>query len=247
MGLTRCDTGVWGEVSWDDGGHYRAVGLSLAATAYLSPLCGASSAKKRYICGMNDVERMFPHRRVVVGITGASGAVYGLRLVELLQAHQQVAEVVVVLSDNGRQVWAHELGPLPSFGPRVRVEDAHNLFADVASGSALFGAMAIAPCSMGTLGRIAHGVGDNLICRAAEVALKERRRLVVLAREAPLSLIHIESMRQLTLAGGVVCPACPTFYGHPRSADELVLTVVERVIDLMGLPIGAQRWEGGGS
>lgn len=194
----------------------------------------------------NVQERICPSpQRVVVGVTGASGAIYGLRLVEQLQAHPRVAEVVLVMSDNGRRVWSHELGAMPAWGARVRVEEPHNLFADVASGSACFGPMAIAPCSVGTLGRIAHGVGDNLICRAADVALKERRRLVLLVRETPLSLVHIENMRLLTLAGGVVCPASPTFYGHPRSTDELVLTVVERVLDLMGLPVQGQRWEGG--
>lgn len=184
-------------------------------------------------------------QRVVLGVTGASGSIYAQQLLVMLSAHERVGEVVLVMSDNGKRVWNYELGALPQASAKVRFEDNHNLFADVASGSVRTMGMIIAPCSMSTLGRIAHGVGDNLICRAADVMLKERRPLVVIPREMPLSLIHIESMRQLTLAGGIVCPASPTFYGHPQSIGDAVRTVVERTLDLMGLDTPAQRWDGG--
>lgn len=184
-------------------------------------------------------------QRVVLGVTGASGSIYAQQLLVMLSAHERVGEVVLVMSDNGKRVWNYELGALPQASAKVRFEDNHNLFADVASGSVRAMGMIIAPCSMSTLGRIAHGVGDNLICRAADVMLKERRPLVVIPREMPLSLIHIESMRQLTLAGGIVCPASPTFYGRPQSISDAVRTVVERTLDLMGLDTPAQRWDGG--
>ncbi len=184
-------------------------------------------------------------QRVVLGVTGASGSIYAQQLLVMLSAHERVGEVVLVMSDNGKRVWNYELGALPQESAKVRFEDNHNLFADVASGSVRAMGMIIAPCSMSTLGRIAHGVGDNLICRAADVMLKERRPLVVIPREMPLSLIHIESMRQLTLAGGIVCPASPTFYGRPQNIGDAVRTVAERTLDLMGLDIPAQRWGGG--
>ena len=184
-------------------------------------------------------------QRVVLGVTGASGSIYAQQLLVMLSAHERVGEVVLVMSDNGKRVWNYELGALPQASAKVRFEDNHNLFADVASGSVRAMGMIIAPCSMSTLGRIAHGVGDNLICRAADVMLKERRPLVVIPREMPLSLIHIESMRQLTLAGGIVCPASPTFYGRPQNIGDAVRTVAERTLDLMGLDTPAQRWDGG--
>ncbi len=184
-------------------------------------------------------------QRVVLGVTGASGSIYAQQLLVMLSAHERVGEVVLVMSDNGKRVWNYELGALPQESAKVRFEDNHNLFADVASGSVRAMGMIIAPCSMSTLGRIAHGVGDNLICRAADVMLKERRPLVVIPREMPLSLIHIESMRQLTLAGGIVCPASPTFYGRPQNIGDAVRTVAERTLDLMGLDTPAQRWGGG--
>lgn len=184
-------------------------------------------------------------QRVVLGVTGASGSIYAQQLLVMLSAHERVGEVVLVMSDNGKRVWNYELGALPQESAKVRFEDNHNLFADVASGSVRAMGMIIAPCSMSTLGRIAHGVGDNLICRAADVMLKERRPLVVIPREMPLSLIHIESMRQLTLAGGIVCPASPTFYGRPQNIGDAVRTVAERTLDLMGLDTPAQRWDGG--
>ncbi|HPW27465.1 MAG TPA: UbiX family flavin prenyltransferase, partial [Tenuifilaceae bacterium] len=123
-----------------------------------------------------------------------------------------------------------------------RVYDNNNLFAPVASGSAGFDTMFIAPCTMGTLGRIAAGTSSDLICRSADVMLKERRRLIVVPRELPLSLIHIENMRTVTLAGGIIVPASPSFYSRPSSMEELVRTVVFRMIDLAGLELPHYRW-----
>jgi len=182
-------------------------------------------------------------RKIIVGVTGASGAIYARSLLEILgELSDQLEEVALIFSDNGRAVWEFELGHIPPFSAPFRVYDNNNLFAPVASGSAGFDTMFIAPCTMGTLGRIAAGTSSDLICRSADVMLKERRRLIVVPRELPLSLIHIENMRTVTLAGGIIVPASPSFYSRPSSMEELVRTVVFRMIDLAGLELPHYRW-----
>jgi 4-hydroxy-3-polyprenylbenzoate decarboxylase len=185
-------------------------------------------------------------KNVVVAATGASGALYAKLLVERLCALRgQVGEVAVVLSDSGRDVFRHELGcsvdELLAALP-VKVYDNASFCAPFASGSSNFGSMVVAPCSMGTLARIAAGVADNLICRAADVMLKERRRLVLLVREAPYNLIHLRNMAAAAEAGAIICPASPSFYSHPQTIDDLAMTVVNRAVSLAGVEVEAFRW-----
>lgn len=183
--------------------------------------------------------------RVVVGITGASGSVYGIALVRSLA--EAGCDVDVILSDMGRKVLSYECGATPEeLACFARVRDDHDLFSDIASGSACVDAMAVAPCSMSTLGQIASGGAETLLTRCASVALKERKPLVLLAREAPLSLINLENMCRVTRAGGCVFPASPGFYSRPTEIWQLVQQVVARVCDLMGVRVdNPQRWRGG--
>ncbi|HVR63632.1 MAG TPA: UbiX family flavin prenyltransferase [Polyangia bacterium] len=172
--------------------------------------------------------------KLVVAVGGASGSIYAKRLLDILATMREWVDVGLCFSQSGAEVWAHELGAVPEY-PFKR----HNLRdfrAPFASGSAGWDAMVVIPCSTGGLARIAHGVSDDLIGRAADVMLKERRRLVLVVRETPLSLIHIENMATVTRAGGVVLPAAPSFYSKPASIEALLDTVVARVLDQVGLP-----------
>lgn len=180
---------------------------------------------------------------IVVGITGASGAILGhrilLRIKELIDESQKLR---VVMSDTARKVWKHELMlPLPE-ETGFTVYDNHHLFADIASGSASYHTMIVCPCSMGTVGRIAAGVSDTLLTRAADVMLKEQRKLVLVIREAPLSLIHLRNLTTLTESGALVFPATPFFYHHPRDLDELINPLVNRVLETAGMPGGGYHW-----
>lgn len=172
--------------------------------------------------------------KIVVAITGASGAIYARRTLELLLASGQVERIALILSDTAKQVVEHEHVQLPC-DERVELYDNGELFSSVASGSAAWDAMVIVPASMGTVGRIASGVSQTLIERAADVMLKERRRLVVVVRETPYSLIHLRNMTTLTEAGAVVLPASPSFYSHPSTIEQAVDTVVERIIAHVGV------------
>jgi 4-hydroxy-3-polyprenylbenzoate decarboxylase len=178
--------------------------------------------------------------KLLVAVGGASGSLYARRLLETLAASPGV-EVATCISACGLQVWRHELGGEPSFPfRRYAVDDFASPFA---SGSALWDAVVAIPCSMGRLARIAHGVGDDLISRAADVALKERRKLVLVVRETPLSQIHLENMLAVTRAGAVVLPAAPSFYSRPATVEKLADTVVARVLDQMGVVHSLQpRW-----
>ncbi|MBK0379572.1 UbiX family flavin prenyltransferase [Mucilaginibacter segetis] len=184
-------------------------------------------------------------KKIVVAITGASGAIYAkLLLDKLQQLHEQIAEVAVVMSDNAKQVWEFELDNAGHANYPYKQYAKNDFMAPFASGSAKFDTMIIVPCSMGTLGRIASGVSDDLISRAADVILKERRRLVLVARDTPLNLIHIRNMKKVTEAGGIICPAIPSYYSKPKTIEELAMTVVNRIIDLIGLDNESYRWEG---
>ncbi|MBN8702518.1 MAG: UbiX family flavin prenyltransferase [Bacteroidetes bacterium] len=174
--------------------------------------------------------------KIVVAVTGASGAIYAKVLLDkLLQLHEQIDKVGIVMSDNAKQVWEFELGDKSYEKYSFEFYDKKNFFAPFASGSAKYTTMIICPCSMGTLGRIAAGVSDDLTTRAADVILKERRKLILVTRDTPLSLIHITNMKTITEAGGIICPASPSFYSKPTNFEELAATVVDRVLDLAGL------------
>ena len=182
-------------------------------------------------------------RKIVIAITGASGAIYAKLLLEkLLLLHAQIEDQAVVMSDNAKQVWEYELGNRDFEKLPVKFYAKTDFMAPFASGSARFDTMVIIPCSMGTLGRIASGVSDDLVTRAADVILKERRRLILVARDTPFNLIHIRNMATVTEAGGIICPAVPSFYSQPKTIDEVAMTVVARVIDLIGLENESYRW-----
>ena len=183
--------------------------------------------------------------KIVVAVTGASGAIYAKVLLDkLVQLQDQIEEVGVILSDNAKIVWEYELGNTYYEKLPFKIFDKKDFNAPFASGSAKYKTMVVCPCSMGTMGRIAHGVSDDLLTRSADVILKERRKLILVARETPLSLIHIENMRTVTLAGGIICPATPSFYSKPKDFVALAATVVDRVIDLCGLEIDSYTWNG---
>src|ERR1700688_4674275 len=172
-------------------------------------------------------------KKIVVGLTGASGAPYARRLVALLRERDDV-ELGVCLSQTAPEVWALECGGDLREDIGVPVWGIRDYKAPFASGSAGWHAMAVVPCSMGTAARIAHGISDSLLTRAADVMLKERRTLVVVPRETPLSVVHLENLTTLARAGAVVLPAMPSFYGKPESLGEVVDTVVARVMDHLG-------------
>ena len=181
--------------------------------------------------------------KLVVSVSGASGAIYAKVLLDkLVVMREQLSEVGILMSDNARDVWKHELGndsyktyPFPFF-------EKNDYMAPFASGSARYGAMVICPCSMGTLGRIAGGISNDLTTRAADVILKERRKLVLVTRDTPLNIIQINNMQTITGAGGIICPASPSFYSLPLTFEQLAATVIDRVIDLIGLHQEAYRW-----
>lgn len=182
-------------------------------------------------------------KKIVVAITGASGAIYAKLLLDNLKAlHQQVDKVGVVMSDNAKEVWRYELGNDDYNNYDFDFYAKMDFNAPFASGSAKYDTMIIVPCSMGALGRIAHGISNDLISRAADVILKERRKLIAVARDTPLSLIHLNNMKIITEAGGIICPASPSFYSLPNSIEALAQTVVDRVIDLAGLEKSSYRW-----
>ncbi|TAN14307.1 MAG: UbiX family flavin prenyltransferase [Chitinophagaceae bacterium] len=184
-----------------------------------------------------------PMHRIVVAVTGASGSIYTKLLLEKLQLYDdQWEEVSLVMTDNAKTVWETELEntsytelPFPQF-------DKRDFSAPFASGSARYDVMIVCPCSMGMLGRIAHGISDDLISRAADVILKERRKLICVLRDTPYNLIHIQNMKLVTEAGGVICPATPSFYSKPRTMEELASTVVDRVLELSGIELQTFRW-----
>ncbi len=181
--------------------------------------------------------------KIVIAITGASGSIYAKRILDkLLLVKEQWQELAVVMTDNAKTVWETELGDRSFADFPVNFYNSNDFMAPFASGSGQFGTMILVPCSMGTLGRIASGVSNDLISRAADVILKERRKLICVIRETPYSLIHIKNMETVTLAGGIICPATPSFYSRPSSLEEAADTVVDRVLDLAGIDIKTYRW-----
>jgi flavin prenyltransferase len=182
-------------------------------------------------------------QKIVIAITGASGSVYAkVLLTKLSLLQDQIAEISVVLTENAKSVWQTELGDESYKNFDVKYYTQQDFDAPFASGSGQYGTMIIVPCSMGTLGRIANGISNDLISRAADVVLKERRKLICVARDTPYNLIHIRNMETITLAGGIICPATPSFYSLPKTIEEVAATVVDRIIDLTGLMQESYRW-----
>ena len=182
-------------------------------------------------------------RKIVIAVTGASGSLYAKILIEkLLTIRSQWETISVVLSKTARTVWETELGDQSYQEIPLNIYAPEDFNAPFASGSARFDIMIIIPCSMGTLGRIAAGISSDLVTRAADVMLKERRKLICVIRDMPYNLMHIRNMETITLSGGIICPASPSFYSKPATIEALAATVVDRVIDLAGLDLKSFRW-----
>lgn len=186
---------------------------------------------------------MEKRHKIIVAVTGASGSIYAQTLLKkLVICKDQVETVSIVMSDNAKDVWKLELGnsSYQDFG--FEIYKKHDFFAPFASGSANYTSMIICPSSMGTLGRIAAGISDDLITRAADVMLKERRKLIIIPRETPLNLIQINNIKTVTEAGAIICPASPSFYSSPKTFEELAATIVDRVIHLTGIDLKSYQW-----
>lgn len=182
-------------------------------------------------------------KKIVVAITGASGAIYAKVLMQKLAVlDTQIEALAVVMSDNAKDVWKYELEDETYKDLNATFYDKNDFMAPFASGSAKYDTMIIVPCSMGTMGRIAAGISNDLTTRAADVILKERRKLILVARDTPFNLIHINNMKTITEAGGIICPAIPSFYSRPKTLEEMAATVVNRVIDLAGFETDTYQW-----
>jgi 4-hydroxy-3-polyprenylbenzoate decarboxylase len=182
--------------------------------------------------------------KIAVAVTGASGSIYAKVLLDsLMNLSQQVTEVGVVMSDNAKDVWKFELGNSEFEKYPFRFFDKKDFFAPFASGSSTYQALIICPCSMGTMGRIAAGISDDLPTRAADVMLKERRKLVLVVRESPYNLIQLENMTRLAQSGAIICPASPSFYSKPKDFEALAATVTDRALSLAGINTSSYRWQ----
>lgn len=179
--------------------------------------------------------------KIVVAVTGASGAIYARQTLECLLASDEVESIAMIVSRSAEEVLGYEGIGLPD-DSRIRRFDNDDMTASVASGSAEWEAMIVVPASMGTLGRIASGVSHSLIERAADVMLKERRRLILVVREAPYSLIHLRNMTTLTQAGGIILPASPSFYIKAATIEELCMSVTLRAVSMAGIEVERKRW-----
>jgi len=181
--------------------------------------------------------------KIIVAIGGSSGSIYAKILLDRLKIIvNQTQAIGVVMSDNAIYNWELEIGPWSKDEYPFTFYNKMDFMAPFASGSAKYEVMLVCPCSMGLLGRIAAGISTDLTTRAADVILKERRKLILVTREMPLSLIHIRNMETVTLAGGIICPATPSFYGQPMTIEEVAGTVIDRVLDLSGLEWHSFRW-----
>jgi 4-hydroxy-3-polyprenylbenzoate decarboxylase len=178
------------------------------------------------------------NRKIVVAITGASGACYSRQLLKTLSRTDICREnIAVIFSENGAKVFEYELGPaaFDEISGDFKIVDNNDFMVPFASGSAAFDTLIVAPCSMGTLARIASGIASDLVARTADVMLKERKRLILMIRETPLNSIHIENMLRVTNAGGIICPASPSFYSKPADIESLISTVTERILSLAAI------------
>lgn len=181
--------------------------------------------------------------KIALAVTGASGSIYAHLLMKRLESlKSQISTLDLVFSSNADTVWQAEIPATPFEFPEWKVWDRNDYYAPFASGSAQYDALIICPCSMGTLSRIAQGTSDSLITRAADVMLKERKKLICVVRETPFNLIHIENMKTVTVAGGIILPASPSFYHQPQSLEEAVMSVVERVVQMVGLQQNSFKW-----
>ncbi len=182
-------------------------------------------------------------KNVIVAVTGASGSLYAdLLLRELQKLKNQIGKAAILFSGNSRGVWNYELGRDTAFPELFQLYENQDFFSPVASGSSGFDCMIVCPCSMGTLARIAAGTSDDLLLRAADVMLKEKRTLILVPRETPFSLIHINNLKTATEAGATIIPAIPSFYSHPATIEELAMTVVDRILIHAGFEKNHFEW-----
>ncbi|MBP7497998.1 MAG: UbiX family flavin prenyltransferase [Bacteroidales bacterium] len=182
-------------------------------------------------------------QKIIVAVTGASGSIYAEVLLERLNLiKKQISSCSLILSENAKKVWQYELDNSEFNKYNFLFYENTDLFAPPASGSSRFDIMIIAPCSMATLGKIANGISNNLITRAADVMIKERQKLILLTREMPLSPVHINNMKTLTDAGVIICPASPSFYSKPVNIKQLIYTVVDKVLLLAGFSVNSFNW-----
>ncbi len=183
--------------------------------------------------------------KIVIAVTGASGSIYAKLVIDkLLAIKEQWDALAVVMTPNAKEVWKTELNNENYVDYPVQFYSQQEFSAPFASGSGQFNCMIVVPCSMGTLGRIATGISNDLITRSADVILKERRRLICVVRETPYNLVHIRNMETVTLAGGIICPATPSFYSKPLTVEAVAATVADRILDLAGFDIRSFRWGG---
>jgi len=180
-------------------------------------------------------------RKIVLGIGGSSGSIYAKLLMDKLSRVEDLT-VGVVMSENAIVNWEIEIGPFDKAAFPFTFYNKNDFMAPFASGSARYDTMIICPSSMGLLARIASGLSTDLMTRAADVILKERRSLIIVPRETPYNLIHLQNMTRLTEAGAIICPATPSFYSQPKTVEEACATVVDRVLDLANIPVDTYRW-----
>jgi 4-hydroxy-3-polyprenylbenzoate decarboxylase len=181
--------------------------------------------------------------KLAIGVTGASGAIYAKVLFDkLIQIQDQFEEIGIVFTENAKQVWEYELGNEDYKNLPFKIYKSNDFYAPFASGSAAYDGLVVCPCTMGTLGRIASGTASDLMTRAADVMLKERKKLILVCRETPLNLIHINNMKTVTEAGGIICPATPSFYSKPQTIEEVASTVTDRVFQLLNISLDTFKW-----
>lgn len=183
-------------------------------------------------------------RNIIIAVTGASGSIYARLLCQRLAQAEEVERIALIVTRNGEEVSRYEDDASWMANSRFTRYDNDDLFAPPASGSASFDAMVIIPCSMGMAGRIAAGISNDLASRAADVMLKERRRLILVPREAPLSTIHLRNLTTLSECGAIICPATPSFYSHPQDIENLCETIIERILTLLGVEVSHYEWTG---
>lgn len=184
-------------------------------------------------------------KKIIIAVTGASGSIYAKRMFDKLKVLQdQIDKCGIVFSSNAKEIWKYELGAFPdTISGNFTVYEKNNFNAPFASGSAGYDTMIVVPCSMGTMGRIASGVSDDLITRAADVILKERKKLILVVRENPYNLVHLRNMVFLTESGAIIAPATPSFYTLPQTIEDVVDTVIDRILDLAGFEHKGHRWQ----
>lgn len=181
--------------------------------------------------------------KIVLGITGASGSIYAKRFIEILDKNRdKIDDLAIVFTGAGKKVWNFEIEDLKFDEIPFKIYENNNFFVTFASGSSDFDALIVCPASMGTIGKISNSIADNLLTRTADVMLKENRNLIIVPREMPYNLIHIDNFKKLILAGAKICPASPSFYSKPKNINEAVDTVLQKIFQLLNIDIKFTQW-----